>query len=116
MCFSQASSSSDSLDGPCVDYAKSYDAVVFDVLKVTPEEFAVSMLHMSLSFDAAYQTEQISPEAHYVLPDMLGRVEVGCQLTAFFLKNQSNCTVYPINSVCVCVCITVLYFIILYCV
>uniref|UniRef100_A0A671XNQ8 Ral GEF with PH domain and SH3 binding motif 1 n=1 Tax=Sparus aurata TaxID=8175 RepID=A0A671XNQ8_SPAAU len=39
-------------DGPCVDYAKSYDAVVFDVLKVTPEEFAVSMLHMSLSFDA----------------------------------------------------------------
>lgn len=49
-----------------MDYAKSYDAVVFDVLKVTPEEFAVSMLHMSLSFDAAYQTEQISPEAHYV--------------------------------------------------
>uniref|UniRef100_A0A3Q3G1K6 Ral GEF with PH domain and SH3 binding motif 1 n=1 Tax=Labrus bergylta TaxID=56723 RepID=A0A3Q3G1K6_9LABR len=35
-----ASSSSDSLDGPCVDYAKSYDAVIFDVLKVTPEEFA----------------------------------------------------------------------------
>ncbi|KAF3848730.1 hypothetical protein F7725_015227, partial [Dissostichus mawsoni] len=36
----QASSSSDSLDGHCVDYAKSYDAVVFDVLKVTPGEFA----------------------------------------------------------------------------
>lgn len=43
----QASSSSDSLDGPCVDYAKSYDAVVFDVLKVTPEEFAVSSIQMS---------------------------------------------------------------------
>ncbi|KAI9519264.1 Ras-specific guanine nucleotide-releasing factor RalGPS1 [Dissostichus eleginoides] len=37
---SEASSSSDSLDGHCVDYAKSYDAVVFDVLKVTPGEFA----------------------------------------------------------------------------
>uniref|UniRef100_A0A669CUH9 Ral GEF with PH domain and SH3 binding motif 1 n=1 Tax=Oreochromis niloticus TaxID=8128 RepID=A0A669CUH9_ORENI len=35
-----ASSSSDSLQGPYVNYAKSYDAVVFDVLKVTPEEFA----------------------------------------------------------------------------
>lgn len=112
MCFSQASSSSDSLDGPCVDYAKSYDAVVFDVLKVTPEEFAVSMLHMSLSFDAAYQMEQNSPEAHYVLPDMLRREEVCCQLTASFLKNQNNCTVYLMNCVCVCV----LYFIILYCV
>ncbi|XP_063491877.1 ras-specific guanine nucleotide-releasing factor RalGPS1 isoform X3 [Symphalangus syndactylus] len=37
----QGSSSSDSLEGQSCDYAsKSYDAVVFDVLKVTPEEFA----------------------------------------------------------------------------
>uniref|UniRef100_A0A3Q3VUZ9 Ras-specific guanine nucleotide-releasing factor RalGPS1 n=1 Tax=Mola mola TaxID=94237 RepID=A0A3Q3VUZ9_MOLML len=42
-----ASSSSDSLDGPCVDYAKSYDAVVFDVLKVTPEEFSVSITQLT---------------------------------------------------------------------
>lgn len=54
VCVSQASSSSDSLDGPCVDYAKSYDAVVFDVLKVTPEEFAVSARLIFLALQGFY--------------------------------------------------------------
>lgn len=62
LCVCQASSSSDSLDGPSVDYAKSYDAVVFDVLKVTPEEFAVSVLQMLLSAFPADKTDQITPE------------------------------------------------------
>lgn len=42
MCL-QDSSSSESLDGRSLDSAKSFDAVVFDMLKVTPEEFAVSL-------------------------------------------------------------------------
>lgn len=41
--FFQDSSSSESLDGRSLDSAKSFDAVVFDMLKVTPEEFAVSL-------------------------------------------------------------------------
>lgn len=48
--FLQCSSSTESLDGPGVDYAKSYDAVVFDVLKVTPGEFAVSIPAQSSAF------------------------------------------------------------------
>lgn len=42
--FLQRSSSSESLSEQASnDPKKSFDAVVFDVLKVTPEEFAVSI-------------------------------------------------------------------------
>lgn len=58
MCISQASSSSDSLDGPCVDYAKSYDAVVFDVLKVTPEEFSVSITQLTVLCSLQDESDQ----------------------------------------------------------
>lgn len=68
----QASSSSDSLDGPCVDYAKSYDAVVFDVLKVTPEEFAVSTI-LNVMFYAAYTMDQLSPKVYYSIRLLSGK-------------------------------------------
>uniref|UniRef100_A0A8D0BM65 Uncharacterized protein n=1 Tax=Salvator merianae TaxID=96440 RepID=A0A8D0BM65_SALMN len=52
------SSSSDSLEGRSSDYAhKSYDAVVFDVLKVTPEEFASQITLMDMPVFKAIQPE-----------------------------------------------------------
>uniref|UniRef100_A0A8C5AQK9 Ras-specific guanine nucleotide-releasing factor RalGPS1 n=1 Tax=Gadus morhua TaxID=8049 RepID=A0A8C5AQK9_GADMO len=73
----QASSSSDSLDGSCVDYAKSYDAVVFDVLKVTPEEFASQITLMDAPVFKAIQPEELSScgwnrkEKHSLAPNVV---------------------------------------------
>ncbi|XP_010842399.1 PREDICTED: ras-specific guanine nucleotide-releasing factor RalGPS1-like isoform X2 [Bison bison bison] len=59
----QGSSSSDSLEGQSCDYAsKSYDAVVFDVLKVTPEEFASQITLMDIPVFKAIQPEPESPD------------------------------------------------------
>ncbi|KAK0146694.1 Ras-specific guanine nucleotide-releasing factor RalGPS1 [Merluccius polli] len=74
---SEASSSSDSLDGPCVDYAKSYDAVVFDVLKVTPEEFASQITLMDAPVFKAIQPEELAScgwnrkEKHSLAPNVV---------------------------------------------
>ncbi|RLV90016.1 hypothetical protein DV515_00014602 [Chloebia gouldiae] len=55
------SSSSDSLEGRSSDYAnKSYDAVVFDVLKVTPEEFASQITLMDMPVFKAIQPELLN--------------------------------------------------------
>ncbi|KAK7895827.1 hypothetical protein WMY93_021152 [Mugilogobius chulae] len=74
---SEASSTSDSLDGPCVDYAKSYDAVVFDVLKVTPEEFASQITLMDAPVFRAIQPEELAScgwngkEKHSLAPNVV---------------------------------------------
>ncbi|KAG7249403.1 hypothetical protein CRUP_035426, partial [Coryphaenoides rupestris] len=71
------SSSSESLDGPCVDYAKSYDAVVFDVLKVTPEEFASQITLMDAPVFKAIQPEELAScgwnrkEKHSLAPNVV---------------------------------------------
>lgn len=75
---SEASSSSDSVEGPCVDCAaKSYDAVVFDVLKVTPEEFAGQITLMDAPVFKAIQPEELSScgwngrEKHSLAPNVV---------------------------------------------
>uniref|UniRef100_A0AAY4EC60 Ras-specific guanine nucleotide-releasing factor RalGPS1 n=1 Tax=Denticeps clupeoides TaxID=299321 RepID=A0AAY4EC60_9TELE len=71
------SSSSESLDGPTVDYAKSYDAVVFDVLKVTPEEFASQITLMDAPVFKAIQPEELAScgwnkkEKHSLAPNVV---------------------------------------------
>uniref|UniRef100_A0A8D0GU03 Uncharacterized protein n=1 Tax=Sphenodon punctatus TaxID=8508 RepID=A0A8D0GU03_SPHPU len=52
----EGSSSSDSLEGRSTDYTnKSYDVVLFDVLKVTPEEFASQITLMDIPVFKAIQ-------------------------------------------------------------
>uniref|UniRef100_A0A8C8E104 Ral GEF with PH domain and SH3 binding motif 1 n=1 Tax=Oryzias sinensis TaxID=183150 RepID=A0A8C8E104_9TELE len=70
-------SSSCSLDGPYVDCAKSYDAVVFDVLKVTPEEFASQITLMDAPVFKAIQPEELASlgwngkEKHSLAPNVV---------------------------------------------
>uniref|UniRef100_A0A4X2LN36 Ras-specific guanine nucleotide-releasing factor RalGPS1 n=1 Tax=Vombatus ursinus TaxID=29139 RepID=A0A4X2LN36_VOMUR len=72
------SSSSDSLEGRSCDYAsKSYDAVVFDVLKVTPEEFASQITLMDIPVFKAIQPEELAScgwskkEKHSLAPNIV---------------------------------------------
>ncbi|XP_015987185.2 ras-specific guanine nucleotide-releasing factor RalGPS1 isoform X5 [Rousettus aegyptiacus] len=74
----QGSSSSDSLEGQSCDYAsKSYDAVVFDVLKVTPEEFATQITLMDIPVFKAIQPEELAScgwskkEKHSLAPNVV---------------------------------------------
>ncbi|XP_035245991.1 ras-specific guanine nucleotide-releasing factor RalGPS1-like isoform X2 [Anguilla anguilla] len=74
---SEGSSSSESLDRPSADYAKSYDAVVFDVLKVTPEEFASQITLMDAPVFRAIQPEELAScgwnkkEKHILAPNVV---------------------------------------------
>ncbi|XP_016389780.1 ras-specific guanine nucleotide-releasing factor RalGPS1 isoform X2 [Sinocyclocheilus rhinocerous] len=71
------SNSSVSVDGPSADYAKSYDAVVFDVLKVTPEEFASQITLMDAPVFKAIQPEELAScgwnkkEKHILAPNVV---------------------------------------------
>ncbi|XP_071622534.1 ras-specific guanine nucleotide-releasing factor RalGPS1 isoform X3 [Heliangelus exortis] len=74
----EGSSSSDSLEGRSSDFAnKSYDAVVFDVLKVTPEEFASQITLMDMPVFKAIQPEELSScgwnkkEKHILAPNIV---------------------------------------------
>uniref|UniRef100_A0AAR2IIS7 Ras-GEF domain-containing protein n=1 Tax=Pygocentrus nattereri TaxID=42514 RepID=A0AAR2IIS7_PYGNA len=70
-------SSSESLDGRSLDSAKSYDAVVFDVLKVTPEEFAGQITLMDAPVFKAIQPEELAScgwnkkEKHSLAPNVV---------------------------------------------
>uniref|UniRef100_A0A672KG96 Ral GEF with PH domain and SH3 binding motif 1 n=1 Tax=Sinocyclocheilus grahami TaxID=75366 RepID=A0A672KG96_SINGR len=72
-----SSAASVSVDGPSADYAKSYDAVVFDVLKVTPEEFASQITLMDAPVFKAIQPEELAScgwnkkEKHVLAPNVV---------------------------------------------
>ncbi|XP_064797170.1 ras-specific guanine nucleotide-releasing factor RalGPS1-like [Oncorhynchus masou masou] len=74
---SVGSSSSDSLDGPGLDFSKSYDAVVFDVLKVTPEEFAGQITLVDAPVFKAIHPEELAScgwnrkEKHRLAPNVV---------------------------------------------
>ncbi|XP_056314897.1 ras-specific guanine nucleotide-releasing factor RalGPS1-like [Danio aesculapii] len=74
---SEGSQSSVSVDGPSVGCAKSYDAVVFDVLKVTPEEFASQITLMDAPVFKAIQPEELAScgwskkEKHILAPNVV---------------------------------------------
>ncbi|XP_041428250.1 ras-specific guanine nucleotide-releasing factor RalGPS1 isoform X2 [Xenopus laevis] len=74
----EGSSSSDSMDGQSSDYAsKSYDAVVFDVLKVTPEEFASQITLLDVPVFKAILPEELAScgwnkkEKHILAPNVV---------------------------------------------
>lgn len=74
---SEGSQSSVSVDGPSIGCAKSYDAVVFDVLKVTPEEFASQITLMDAPVFKAIQPEELAScgwskkEKHILAPNVV---------------------------------------------
>uniref|UniRef100_A0A803XSR8 Uncharacterized protein n=1 Tax=Meleagris gallopavo TaxID=9103 RepID=A0A803XSR8_MELGA len=62
---SEKSSSSESLsDKGSAELKKSFDAVVFDVLKVTPEEYAGQITLMDVPVFKAIQPERLTPPHH----------------------------------------------------
>ncbi|KAA0713874.1 Ras-specific guanine nucleotide-releasing factor [Triplophysa tibetana] len=77
MDFIDDSSSSESLDGRSMDSAKSFDAVVFDMLKVTPEEFASQITLMDAPVFKAIQPEELAScgwnkkEKHSLSPNVV---------------------------------------------
>ncbi|XP_041094412.1 ras-specific guanine nucleotide-releasing factor RalGPS1 isoform X3 [Polyodon spathula] len=72
-----SSSSSDSVDGRSVGCERSYDAVVFDVLKVTPEELASQITLMDAPVFKAIQPEELAScgwnkrEKHRIAPNVV---------------------------------------------
>lgn len=57
---SEKSSSSESLSEKGSELKKSFDAVVFDVLKVTPEEYAGQITLMDVPVFKAIQPDELS--------------------------------------------------------